>query len=84
MTPSFENQSTVHRHFAEQSRGAQPALVARERGRVAGAPALCLRGGLFPVFTAVLGKAVPWLIPLEKEGEGACQAPITNKLVCEL
>lgn len=78
MTPSFENQSGVHHHFAEQSRGAQPALVARERGKVAGALAPRLRDGLFPVLTAVLGKAVPQLIPVEKEGEGTCLAPLTN------
>lgn len=83
MTPSFEDQSGVH-CFAEQSRGAQPALVAGERGKVAGALAPCLRGGLFPVLTAVLGKSVPRLIRLEKEGEGACLAPFTNKSVCEL
>ena len=74
----------MHRHFAEQSRGAQPALVARERRKVAGPLAPCLQDGLFSVLTAVLGKAVPWLIPLEKEEEGACLAPITNISACEL
>lgn len=84
VTPSFEDRSSVHCHFADRSGGAQPALVAGQRGKVAGAPAPCLWGGLFPVLTAVLGKAVSWLIPVEKEGEGACLASITDKTVCEL
>jgi len=84
MPPSFEDKSGGHRHVAERSRGGQPALVMGEGGMVAEAPVLCLQGGFFLVLTAALGKAVPRLIPLEKEGEGARLAPITNKRVCEL
>lgn len=84
MAPLFEDQSGVHCHFADRSGGAQPALVAGQRGKVAGATAPCLWDGLLPVLTAVLGKAVSWLIPLEKEGERACLASITDKTVYEL
>lgn len=42
-----------------------------EKGeRWRGPGGLRLRGGLFPVLSAVLAKSVPQLIPLEKECEG--------------